>query len=88
MGIMASQDYKYGGKFTAFNGLSYVMQEKIKVPKNTANSQFCIEKELNKYFIEFLKNIGELPSKDYTKNAIKISNKYFKQYKEWFFSKF
>ena len=88
MGIMVSQDYKYGGKLTAFNGLSYVMQQKIKVPKNTATFQYNMQEEFNKYFIEFLQSIGENPSKDYMKNAIKISNKYFKQYKEWFFSKF
>lgn len=85
---MASQDYKYGGKFTAFNGLSYIMQGKIKVPKNTATFQYNMQEGFNKYFVEFLKSIGESPSKDYIKNAIKISNRYFKQYKEWFLNKF
>ena len=85
---MPSQDYKYRGKFTAFNGLSYVMQEKIKVPKNTATFQYNMQEEFNKYFVEFLQSIGENPSKDYTKNSVKISNKYFKQYKVWFFNKF
>jgi hypothetical protein len=79
-----NKDYQYKGKKTCFNGLSYFIQEFIKVPKNTKHQQYNIHKEFNKFFIEFLISINVEPNKDVEMNSITISEKYYTEFTQWF----
>lgn len=71
---------RYKHKSTNFNGLSYKIQEYIKVPKNTAYFQYDMIKEFNKIFIEFLQSINVKHHTYYGKNASIISENYYKEF--------
>ena len=75
--------YGYKGSRTVFNGLSYMMQKYIKVPRNTSTFQYNTRSEFNKLFVEFLLSINVKHSSSVDKNASIISLKYYNQFKEF-----
>lgn len=77
------EKYGYKGSRAVFNGLSYMIQEYIKIPKNTSTFQYNTRGEFNKLFVEFLLSINVKHSSSIDTNASIISSKHYSEFKEF-----